>query len=108
MNRKLTTFFDPDTEFEAEVLAGEPLKQAFADLHETLVSAELDATWALARHEPVLIAANEAAGLAWTTGFPLLMFPALFDEKVARVRKQQDRAERIKARTADFVMEAVV
>src|SRR5947207_2994073 len=108
MNRKLNAFFDPDTEFEADVLRGEPLQEAFAGLQENLVSETLDETETLALHAPVKQAANEAAGLAWTTAFPLLVFPTLFQEKVERARVQQDRAERIKARTADLLMEAVV
>jgi hypothetical protein len=108
MNRLIDAYFDPETEFEAEVLRGEPLKQAFAGLQEVLVSETLDDTETLALHAPVKQAANEAAGLAWTTAFPLLVFPTLFQEKVDRVRKNQDRAERIKARSADLLMEAVV
>jgi hypothetical protein len=107
MNRKLNAYFDPETEFEAEVLRGEPLKQVFAGLQENLVNETLDETETLALHTPVKQAANEAAGLAWTTSFPLLVFPALFQEKVDRARRQQDRAERIKAQTADL-LEAVV
>lgn len=108
MNRKINAYFDPETEFEAEVLRGEPLKAAFAGLQETLVTETLDDTQTLALHAPVKQAANEAAGLAWTTGFPLLVFPTLFAEKVDMVRKRQDRAERIKAQTAGLLMEAVV
>ena len=108
MNRKLNAYFDPETEFEAEVLRGEPLKAAFAGLQETLVTETLDDTQTLALHAPVKQAANEAAGLAWITGFPLLVFPTLFQEKVDVVRKRQDRAQRIKAQTANLVMEAVV
>jgi hypothetical protein len=108
MNRKLNAYFDPETEFEAEVLRGEPLKQAFAGLQETLVTETLDETQTLALHAPVKQAANEAAGLAWTTAFPLLVFPTLFEEKLDGVRKRQNRAERIKAQTAHLLMEAVV
>jgi hypothetical protein len=108
MNRKLNTFFDPETEFEADVLRGENLQRAFAGLQENLVNETLDETEWLALHAPVKQAANEAAGLAWTTAFPLLVFPALFQEKVDRARVRQDRAERIKAQTADLLMEAVV
>jgi hypothetical protein len=107
MNRKLNAYFDPETEFEAEVLRGESLKQAFAGLQDNLVNETLDETETLALHAPVKHAANEAAGLAWTTSFPLLVFPALFQEKVERARRHQDRAERIKAQTADL-LEAVV
>ena|SRR5436190_2109049 len=108
MNRKLNAFFDPETEFEAEVLKGEPLQQAFAGLQENLVNETLGDIETLALHVPVKQAANEAAGLAWTTAFPLLVFPTLFQEKVERARVRQDRAERIKAQTADLLMEAVV
>ena len=108
MNRKLNAYLDPETEFEAEVLRGEPLQAAFAGLKENLINETLEGTETLALHEPVKLAANEAAGLAWTTAFPLLVFPALFQEKVDGARKHQDRAERIKARTADLLMEAVV
>jgi len=108
MNRELYAYFDPETEFEAEVLRGESLKQAFAGLQETLVNDTLGETETLALHTPVKQAANEAAGLAWTTAFPLLVFPTLFQEKVDIARKQQGRAERIKARSTDLLMEAVV
>ena len=107
MNRKLNAYFDPETEFEAEVFRGEQLKQAFAGLQDTLVNETLDGTETLALHAPVKHAANEAAGLAWTTAFPLLVFPALFQEKLDGVRKQQNRAQRIKAQTA-LLMEAAV
>ena len=90
------------------MLRGEPLKQAFAGLQDTLVNETLNDTETLALHAPVKQAANEAAGLAWTTAFPLLVFPTLFQEKVDRARLQQERAERIKARTADLLMGAVV
>ncbi len=36
-------------------------------------------------------AANEAAALAWTTSFPLLVFPALFEEKTAAAALQNKR-----------------
>jgi hypothetical protein len=108
MTRKLKTYFDPDTEFEPELLEGEPLQAAFTNLQDALVAETLEATETLALHAPVKQAANEAAGLAWTTQFPLLVFPTLFHEKVDRVRVQQNRAQRIKAQTADLLMEAVV
>ena len=108
MNRKLNAYFDPETEFEPEVLAGEPLKQAFAGLQETLVNETLEETETLALHAPVKQAANEAAGLAWTTTFPLFVFPTLFQEKVDRARRQQTRAERIKSETSSLLMEAIV
>lgn len=108
MTRKLKTFFDPDTEFEATLLEGAPLKEAFAELQEALMAETLELTGTLALHAPLKQAANEAAALAWTTGFPLLVFPALFQEKAERVRFREKKALRIKAQTADLLMEAVV
>lgn len=43
------------------------------------------------------LAANEAAALAWTTPYPLLMFPCLFEEKTQAVREQFKRQEQIRA-----------
>jgi hypothetical protein len=108
MTRKLQTYFDPDTEFEASLIAGDNLKQTFAGLQDALVTETLDETETLALHAPLKQAANEAAGLAWTTPFPLLVFPALFTEKAITVRQRADRAQRIKAQTSDLLMEAVV
>jgi len=36
-------------------------------------------------------AANEAAGLAWSTWYPLLVFPALFEEKAQTAARQAVR-----------------
>jgi hypothetical protein len=50
--------------------------------------------------EAVLIrsAAQEASALSWESGFPLLAFPILFDERsaiaLARVKRQQEIYER--------------
>jgi hypothetical protein len=108
MTTKLKTYFDPDTEFEAPLLEGEPLQATFAGLQDALVTETLGATETLALHGPLKQAANEAAGLAWTTGFPLLVFPTLFTEKAQQVRRRQERARRIQAQTREMVMEAVV
>jgi hypothetical protein len=108
MNRELKPFFEPDETFEAPLLQGEPLRETFAELQDNLVAETIGATETLALHGPVKQAANEAAGLAWTTAFPLLVFPTLFNEKIERVRQQDERARRIKAKTRGMVLEAVV
>lgn len=48
-------------------------------------------------------AANEAAGLAWATAFPLLFFPALFEEKVRLALKRAARQETIRIETRELV-----
>jgi len=107
MNRRIPTYFDPDTEFEAPLLEGEPLRRTFAGLQDDLVNEILGETETITLHAPLKQAANEAAGLAWTTGYPLLVFPVLFNEKTEIARQRQERAQRIKAKTADL-MEAAV
>ena len=44
---------------------------------------------------PLRRAANEAAALAWVTLYPLLVFPALFEEKAATAVSQTERQARI-------------
>ena len=41
-------------------------------------------------------AANDALALAWATPFPLLLFPALLEEKAAAMLAQYDRQQRIR------------
>jgi hypothetical protein len=48
-------------------------------------------------------AANEAAGLAWATAFPLLFFTALFEEKVRGALKRATRQEMIRVETRELV-----
>ena len=48
---------------------------------------------------PLRRAANEAAALAWLTPYPLLVFPALLEEKVQRARQQNLRQARIRQRS---------
>ena len=44
---------------------------------------------------PLRRAASEAAALAWETLVPLLVFPALFEEKAAVAMRQSNRQARI-------------
>lgn len=48
-------------------------------------------------------AAGEAAALAWTTHVPLLVFPALFEEKAATSVLQTKRQERILEKSRELL-----
>jgi hypothetical protein len=48
-------------------------------------------------------AANEAAALAWLEPHPLLVFPALFEEKTAAARKQHHKQNLIRSRSQVLV-----
>jgi hypothetical protein len=68
-------------------------------LSERLLSGALDGASGL--DEPVLLrrAANEAAALAASTGFPLLTFPGLFEEKQASARQYARRQADVRERS---------
>lgn len=48
---------------------------------------------------PIRRAANEAAALAWLEAHPLLVFPALFEEKLRDARRRAHRQQMIRARS---------
>lgn len=52
-------------------------------------------------------AANEAAALAWLEPHPLLVFPTLFEEKLAAARKRSHRQGLVRSRSLAW-MEAAV
>lgn len=52
---------------------------------------------------PIRRAANEAAALAWLEVHPLLVFPALFEEKVRDARRRAHRQQLIRARSETLV-----
>ncbi len=52
-------------------------------------------------------AANEAASAAWFTPFPLLVFPALLEEKTAAALQQHERQREIRERTQSLLEEAI-
>jgi len=65
----------------------EQLEKIKIQLLRTMLKKEPDA--GLARE--LTWAANEAAALAWYTGYPTWLFPALFEEKAQSARKRWER-----------------
>ena len=51
---------------------------------------------------PIRRAANEAAALAWLEAHPLLVFPALFEEKVAAAKRRAHKQQIVRARSAEI------
>jgi len=47
--------------------------------------------------------ANEAAALAWTTPYPLLVMPALFEEKLQSARVRMNRQQQIHSQSQEIV-----
>ena len=51
-------------------------------------------------------AAHEAAALAWTTSHPLLVFPALFEEKAGTALLQAQRQAEVRERSRELILAA--
>lgn len=104
---KLAARFGPDTRFEVKPAPAVPFRATFPTELERLknellweqledaVGADLQARL---RH-----AANDAVALAWTTPVPLLVFPALFEEKAHLAVRQALRQESIRERSRELL-----
>lgn len=109
-NKKLTipTRFEPDVRFS---LAPTPGFRGMLDTElERLKNVLVRET--LERVEPELYpvvrrAANDAMALAWTTPFPTLFFPLLFEEKVVEAKKFYFKQKKIKEKTRRLMIHAV-
>lgn len=93
-------YFDEGARFDLEPrFEREEVEARFNGLKDDLLEDALVETQTLELHPRLKHAANEAAGLAWTTEFPLLVFPELFDEFAQRERARLNRQQRIRVRT---------
>jgi hypothetical protein len=92
--------FGPETRFEPRPATAAPFRATreteFERLKTRLLAEQLAGAgpdWnALLRR-----AANDAASLAWVTVYPLLVFPVLFEEKIAAAVRRAERQARIYA-----------
>jgi hypothetical protein len=105
--RKVPTRFGPEKRFEVKPAPAAPFR-AFQEtelerLKNRLLQERLLATVGPEFNAPLRRAANEAAALAWTTCVPLLLFPALFEEKVATALVQAARQEEIWERSRELL-----
>lgn len=104
---RVPTHFAPDTSFSVTPLAAAPFRATqereldrlkFELLRELLNEAMAPEFNPLYRR-----AANEAAGLAWLTPYPLLVFPGLFEELARAARMQALRQEQIRRRSQELL-----
>jgi hypothetical protein len=109
---KVATWFQPETRFEVTPLPAVPFRgtqEAELELLKArLLKQVLDQTEDVQLYAPLRRAANEAAGLAWFTPFPLLFFPALLEEKARAVQQQGERQRFIRQRSQNLLETAVV
>ncbi len=101
----LFTEFAPETRFELRPVPPAPfratLETEFDRLKDQLLAEQLYLASHAELYAPLRRAANEAAALAWTSLFPMLLFPGLFEEKVAELTLQIARQKRIHAQTTE-------
>ena len=95
--------FGADTRFELRpTRAASPDAGDFERLKNRLLHIRLQETgekW----EAPLRDAASEAAALAWTTVIPSLVFPVLFEEKIAAAVSQTQRQERILKKSRELI-----
>ena len=106
-NRKVTARFAPETRFTLPTVSNAPFRtnheSEFERLKNRLLAETLDAAEQPGLNAPLRRAANEAAALAWVTFYPLLVFPALFEEKSAAAVHQAARQARIYANSREII-----
>jgi hypothetical protein len=77
---------------------------AFGPVREKLVDMALSELWEGPAAGQVMSVANEAEALAWITPYPVLMFPALFEEKLASALHRARRQEQVRAETREIIL----
>ena len=102
----LRTQFGAETRFEVQPTQAGLFDAAYEGAFERLKNRLLDGR--LRRDGtkwdgPLRDAASEAAAIAWTTYVPSLVFPVLFEEKVAAAVSQDKRQERILRKSRELL-----
>ena len=104
---RVATRFAPETRFELRPAPPAPfranLESDFEQLKNRLLDEHLADNDRPELNAPLRRAANEAAALAWVSRYPLLVFPALFEEKTAAAVRQARRQARIYANSRELV-----
>ncbi|MGH7972304.1 MAG: hypothetical protein ACREIC_26635 [Limisphaerales bacterium] len=106
-SRKIRTRFGPETAFPVQPVLGVEYRAAqetrFEQLKSQLLTEQLVQAWEPGLSSQLRRAAHEAAALAWVTPFPLLVFPVLFEEKVANAGEQAERQAIVRQRSRELL-----
>ena len=106
-NRRIPAEFGPETWFEVRPGPSAPFRAAveaqLERLKDQLLYERLEELSEPAGKLNLRRAANEAAALAWVTAYPLLVFPALFEEKAEAAAAQAERQEQIFQRSPELL-----
>ncbi len=105
--RRVPTKFGPETRFEVRPNALGPCRERqeaeLERLKGQLLAQRLEGRREPQLHSQLRVAANEAAALAWATQYPVLLFPALFEEKAAAALLRAERQRLILQRSRELL-----
>lgn len=102
--RRVPASFERETRFDVRPrFASLARQRAVEGLKVRMLEPWLNDTGSGAIRRRLELAANEAAAIAWTTTFPLLVFPVLFEEKAAEVRHYAARQDAVHLATEAMV-----
>lgn len=106
-DNRVPTKFAAATRFAPPVLAAVPFRGAaeteLDQLKNRLLARELARTATLEQNVGLRRAANDAVALVWLTPYPLLLFPALFEEKARAARIKTGRQALIRERSNELL-----
>jgi hypothetical protein len=109
-NQKVPTQFAPEMRFNVAPLLAQPFRVTqeteFEKLKNRLLRRLLDDAVQPELNVPLRRAVNDAAALAWTTLFPLLVFPGLLEEKARSARLQLQKQKQVRLRSETLLVEA--
>ncbi|MEI8289499.1 MAG: hypothetical protein WCH99_08485 [Verrucomicrobiota bacterium] len=89
---------------EADMPFRADLENEFERLKTRLLARHLETVEQPELNASLRRAANEAAALSWITFYPLLVFPALFEEKVGTALAQARRQSRVYANSRELLV----
>jgi len=105
--RRVPTRFGPETSFELKPVPAAPFRvvqeNRFERLKNVLLDERLEELLDPTFNSYLRNAANEAAALAWVTPYPLLVFPALFEEKADSAVKLAEKQEEVLERSRELL-----
>jgi hypothetical protein len=105
--RRIPTRFGPDTRFEVKPVPPATFRATQENELERfknrLLKERLDDLTEPALNAYLRRAANEAAAIAWATPYPLLVLPALFEEKIEAAVLQAKRQASVRERSRELL-----
>jgi hypothetical protein len=110
-SKKLKSSYEPDARLELAhenmVPSRERLAARLDAFKNRLLKRHLNDAPTMAYRASLRRAANEAAALVWLTPYPLLLLPALMEEKARLVCEQLARQKQIRVRSQEMIEELV-